>query len=235
LSKGTYVHAVLAKFLSELPDPRIFAELSRESLFDMRDSASAGTITDPDKASADTVLRKFIDDTEPAAFKVIAVEQEVYADVGFRDYDNNIVGIHGFIDAVVEDDGGDVWIVEHKTAGRRWAEGRFMFDFQSPMYVAAWQALTGVRPVGTLWNFFYRKQVEQKMQFTDDAELAGKMAEVQRMIEIRDVGLTMRQPLWGCNGCWYKDICHAELAGMDVSAAIAEKYDVDEAKVARFQ
>lgn len=242
LSKGSYLHGLMAEWLTEISEGGTFdlGKLSKRVLLAMRDEGR-NPITEVDKAQIDQQVSRFVREVDMSNVELLAIEQEFYVDLGFEEPDTldlkgHPVLLHGFFDAVVRDkDTSDVWIVEHKTAGRRWHEGRFMFDFQAKLYAAAWEALTGERPVGILWNFFYKKQAEQRQQFVPESESAGFVEEVQNLLELRGTGLTPRQPMWGCNGCWFKDLCYTELSGGDSAILRSERFDVNEDKVERFE
>jgi hypothetical protein len=177
----------------------------------------------------------FVKSADMTGIEVLGVEEEFYADLGWR-INGEPVLLHGIIDARLRDvDTGETWVVEHKTAGRAWSESQFTFDFQGPLYIEAVEALTGERPVGLTYNFFLPKTWNQSQRFVTPSESAGVLAEAQKALELRESGIILRQPHWGCLDCGtFKSLCSTELLGGDSSHLRTNLYVVDEDKAARF-
>jgi len=240
LSKGTYYHELWAAFLRSVAAGSEFnVDVASRVILKNR-NPDRPPVQEPDRLQVNALFKKMIKDLDMSNLDVLAVEQEFYVNIGWWEPVNapeveRRVLLHGIFDAVVQDrETGDIWVAEHKSAGRRWDEGRFMFDIQAKLYLAAWEALTDSPPIGILWNFMYPKATEQRQQFIDPVESKLLVEEVQRVINLRATGLVVRQPVFGCRDCWFKDLCYAELSGQGGEYLRESEYVIDTDKVARF-
>jgi hypothetical protein len=236
-SKGKLLHEAMAYWLNTLrkyggaPRPEL---LWPEALEDFQERGEAL----PPESDIEQIRSQFISFVKQAdmtGIEVLGVEEEFYADLGWR-INGEPVLLHGVFDARLRDvDTGETWVVEHKTAGRAWSESQFTFDFQGPLYIEAVEALTGERPVGLTYNFFLPKTWNQSQRFVTPTESAGVLAEAQKALELRESGIILRQPHWACADCSaYKQLCSTELLGGDSSHLRQNLYVVDEEKAARF-
>jgi len=244
--KGRYLHAVMEALYSDLksrgsgrkgPRPE-FGGLGARALAAMALAREAGdpssVVGEPDRLEIDAVVAGYLKELDPSDITgVPMVEQAFYADIGLVNSNGVPVLLYGFIDAVLDTTAGS-WLVEHKTASRAWSLGQFLFDYQTRLYASAIEAITGTRPLGTMFNFFYPKRWESKLVYVTPEESALLIEEVQRAIYLRDQESIVRQPHWGCNDCGFKNICHAELIGADSDHLRATEYTVDQDKVDRF-
>lgn len=244
-TKGRYLHAVMASFLRGIMVGEVSRDVgypARQALEDMSSTEDGKVPELPTQDVIDEVnasVAGYLKGVQLDKIKVLAVEQEFYADIGLRNVRDEPVLLYGFVDAVVTDGGGATWIVEHKTASRAWSLGQFLFDYQTRLYAAAMRAIFAWQDdppnvEGAVFNFFYPKRNESKIIYSNPEEEARLIEEVQGVISLRDSGLITRQPHWGCNDCGFKAICHAELIGGDADYIRATQYTVDQDKVDRF-
>jgi hypothetical protein len=234
-SKGKLLHEAMAVWLNSL---KLGKQEDAHELW--QEAAAVHSLKGemfPPESDIEQIRKQFISFVKQAdmtGIEVLGVEEEFYADLGWR-INGEPVLFHGIIDARLRDvDTGETWVVEHKTAGRAWSESQFTFDFQGPLYIEAVEALTGERPVGLQYSFFLPKSWNQQQRFVTPSESAGVLAEAQKALELRESGIILRQPHWGCPECQYKHICSTELLGGDSSHMRTNLFMVDEAKVERF-
>lgn len=240
--KGRYLHGLeevrLRSYMNGNPITDV-STLGKQVLENMRAKREEGdpsaTVGEPDRVEVNKIYADYLTQVDMTGVTVKGVEVEFYADVGWRDSTDQPVLLYGFIDALLERD-EQTWLIEHKTAGRAWSQGQFAFDYQTRLYSAAIDALSnGTQlPVGTLFNFFYPKRWETKMVFVTPDESRRLLDEVQLAINLRDSGIIVRQPHWGCQDCSFRNLCHAELIGADSTTIRQHEFTVDADKVARF-
>lgn len=246
-TRGTYLHTVMELWLKHIQKGNPFDLGSLDNsifgpaLWAMRDREK-GAVVESDREEINRTVESYVAALGTPTFTVVAVEVEFYADMGWWGSDNLLyeqfikpVLLHGVIDAVVRDEDGDLWLVEHKTASRPWDQGQFNFNMQGPLYLDAWQALTGERPVGILYNFFYPKgRYETKQVVYTPDESAYVREEAENVIRLRDTEVIVRSPVWGCKDCAFKDICFAELIGQDTTLTREQRFTVDTDRKERF-
>jgi hypothetical protein len=168
---------------------------------------------------------------------VVAVEQEFYADIGLHSFDGPPVLLHGIVDAVVRDDSGLLWLLEHKTSSRAWSTQQFEFATQDILYCMAWEKLTGERPAGVQYNFFYPKRWEVRNKFVGPEQYDEVLHDTQYSLNLRHHligGVAPREPLYGCGGCQFRDLCYTELLGADSTYLRDNSFKVDPDRAARF-
>lgn len=228
-TKGRYLHALMASWLRGLETMPEITSAARTMMEEDRPDEEIDVPADV-QAELHPLVQDFITRTDMDGVQVVAVEQEFYADLDLL----NGTLLHGFIDAVLRTPEG-VWLVEHKTAGRAWSQGQFIFDFQPKLYALAWEELTGEPPLGVIYNFFYPKRWEQKQMYLPAEEILGVLPDIEVAIEMREFRSIMRSPHWGCNDCSaFKTLCHAEMIGQDTEYLREQKYRVDDERVARY-
>lgn len=228
-SKGKLLHEAMAEWLSTIGEGVTPGQSWAKAIGNLDEF--------PPEADMEQVHDQFLDfvrNADMSHVRVEHVEEEFYVDLGWTEAGQPVL-LHGVIDALVRDvDTGETWVVEHKTAGRAWSESQFTFDFQAPLYMEALEALTGQRPVGLTYQFFYPKRWEQKQRFIGPEESRGVVGEVQSALKLRELSIITRQPHWGCNDCTFKQLCSTEMFGGDSSHLRENLFTVDEAKAARF-
>jgi hypothetical protein len=232
LSKGSFYHSLIAEYLTNPQDLSVIsANIQRQSLLDKEP-----TVTEPDRIAAVNQVKDFFDSVgTPPSNATVAVEQEFFVDIGLRNPQGTPVLLHGFIDAAIRDDSGNVWIVEHKTAARAWSAQQLEMAYQDVLYCKAWEVLTGERPVGVQYNFFYPKRWEIKHKFIGEEQYDGVIQDVQASVTLRDTLTTYpREPLWGCGGCQFRNLCFTELIGGDATYIRQHEFVVDKERAARF-
>jgi hypothetical protein len=232
--KGKYLHRLMQHALDTLmdgfaPEPAVSIAVAREQIAAEHGSLSLGTT---EIEEVDEQFRNYLANTSFSGVKVLEVEREFYADLGLDDGEGAVL-LHGVIDGLVRI-GDDLWLVEHKTAGRAWSQGQFAFDYQSRLYTAAVERLMGERPLGTIFNFFYPKRWEVKQVYTTPEESSLLLREIDEALAYRRGKFIIRQPVFGCNDCSYRHLCHAELTGAEDGYIRANQFTVDADKVARF-
>jgi len=233
LTRGSFLHSLMAEALST-GDTDYSAMSMRLQVATSKKGEP--TVGEPDRVLlANQVTEFFGEMGKPGGEDVVAVEEEFYADIGLLNKYGNTVLLHGFIDAVVRDEAGNLWLVEHKTGARAWSAQQFQFAIQDVLYCAAWEALTGERPVGVQYNFFYPKRWEVRTKYIEDTQYASVIGDVQASVDLRDIMETYpREPLWGCPGCQFRDLCYSELIGADGQYIRDTNFTVDAAKRDRF-
>ena len=235
-TKGTFVHQIQARILrGDIVGTEGLDQLSLAVQTEQL-NAQEPTVNEAVRTEVVWQLTDFWNDVGiPSLDNVVAVEEEVYADLNWTDATKTTVLFHGFIDGVVRDDEGNLWIVEHKTAARAWSQNQFEFSYQGKLYAEAWERLTGERPMGIQYNFFYPKRWEIKLQYVTEQESTLLLDEIQQSITLRDVmreaDLAPREPKWGCGDCRYRNLCFAELVGLDANYLRETEFKVDEKRM----
>ncbi len=248
LSKGKYLHKLMELGLKYPTLP--LNVLSNESLLELK-KEEAEPVSETDRRDINELFSIFIKEVlQAGGYTVVGTEIEFKVDVGFRlSEDSNHLGgglrqrllsesepvlLHGFIDAVIRDDNGHLWIVEHKTAAKSWSEIQYSMDIQAPVYSYAWYAVMGELPIGIIYNFFYPKRAEQRTRFVLPEHMDSIMGEGQRIVESIYSDRTYRSMNWTCNMCRFKTLCYTELIGEDSSLLRETHFKVDEEKVSRY-
>lgn len=242
-TKGTYLHKLMQAYLlahasgSDFDIDSLSADIQREILAE-RDA----TVTEPDRLEVNHVLGEWLKLIDPNSFEVVRaedgtpmVEIPFYVDVGWADMDGEPVLFHGVIDGVVRDKTtGDVWVLEHKTAGRAWAQDKFVFEEQGRLYAAALRRLDSpIDPIGVQYNFFYPKRADVKQIYTPESETPALLAEGQAAIWLRDSGSVLGNAGWGGCSNAYKVLWAAERRGEDTSYIRKSQFKVNEERLAR--
>jgi len=244
LGKGSYLHYLMQAWLTSLVEGRTITgveELGNVALQRIVEEKSPTALSEPDRVEVNTVFSQFLRDVGPQmdGIAVLAVEQPFYADLGWTEIGSSgkevPVVLHGVFDAVLQDvDSGQVWVVEHKSAGRAWSVSQLQFSYQGRLYADAWTTLTGQEVAGIQYNFFYPRNYEIRQIFVTPEERELIRHEMQTIIYQRSTSLLQREPHWGCNDCWFRDLCVTEMVGGDSDYLRKTKYVVDEEKVSRF-
>jgi len=233
LTKGSFFHSLIAAYLvgADTDLDSLSKTIQKEAML-----SKESTVDEPTRTSTVSQLTGFFKEMGvPSRDSIVAVEEEFYADIGLVNSEGEPVLLHGFVDAVIRDDAGNLWLVEHKTAARAWSAQQFQFAIQDVLYCAAWEALTGKRPVGIQYNFFYPKRWEVRTKYIEEAQYASVIADVQASIDLRDNMTSFpRESLWGCSGCQFRDLCYTELTGGDGSYLRQTQFTVDQEKANRF-
>lgn len=241
LSKGSYLHLLMeryqrARFEGADFDPDLASKQAQAELLKER----GATVLEPDRLEVTAIFREWIKQVEVGEWQaaehdgIPLIEREFMVDLGWRSLDGEPVLLHGFMDLVTDTAYQQKWMHEHKTAGRAWSIHQLQFAYQGVLYVPALERTTGIRVDGIQYNFFLPKKFEIRQVYVDDARIEHLLAEVQQAIFLRDTGSIVRQPHWGCNDCWYRGLCYAELVGQDTTHIRTTQFKVDEDKVARF-
>lgn len=239
-TKGSFLHTLMADILSAVQKGEEF-DVALLSIQHQTQAVKSGlpSVSEVERLELVDQLQQFWSGIEP--FPVVAVEQEFYVDLGWTnpdDPDGPAPLLHGFVDAAIRDDTKDLWMVEHKTSSRAWSAQQFQTAYQGKLYSDAWGVLTGEQPVGIQYNFFYPKRYETRQLYVDPVEAQLLRDEIQANLDIRafmyQKGVFPREPLWGCGGCPFFNVCWSEAAGADVSHIIATEFTVNEEKAARY-
>ena len=248
LSKGSYLHALAANFLQFIQtnpgaDVPPVSNLSRMALAELEKTRPGVDFNHPDLVKAirevNALFETYIGNQWSGIVRAgkrppipIAIEQEFYADMGLRNDRMVPVLLHGVIDAVLLDpEVNEVWIIDWKTASRAWSKDQFNFDYQIRLYMQAWKTLTGEAPTAGAFRFFTPKKWLSYEIFATDIELDLLVHEAQELVHLRDVHLVTRQPHWGCNDCWYKNLCLTELSGSESDFLRKEKFSVNTQRI----
>jgi hypothetical protein len=232
LSKGTFVHELMAYYLrtSKADLHELSVRIQSKAIKERKP-----TVDEPTRIEVTEQLVSFFKDNPVKTKSVVATEEEFYADIGIRNRQGTPVLLHGFVDAVVRDSDSNLWLIEHKTAARAWSIPQFQFAVQDVLYAMAWEALEGEPFIGTQYNFFYPKRWEVKQKFIDAEQFASVREDLQAAVYLRDdISTYPREPLYGCGGCQFRDLCYTELIGGDSSFLRTHQFVVDADRQARF-
>jgi len=232
LSKGSFVHDLIARHIStgDVSINELSVRVQTEAIREGKPTVDEAT-----RSEVTTQVKDFFTTHKVDPSSVIAVEEEFYADIGIRNRAGVPVLLHGFVDAVVRDSGGALWLIEHKTAARAWSVPQFQFAVQDVLYSMAWEALKGEAISGTQYNFFYPKRWEVKQKFIDTAQFQSVREDLQASVYLRDdISSYPREPLYGCGGCQFRDLCYTELIGGDGTFLRSNQFIVDNDRRIRF-
>lgn len=246
LSKGSLLHSLMDRYQNHRfweDDESTFdtdevSKLVQGELLEERGS----TVLEPDRVEVVRVFEMWREEVNRTGDEWKAelwdgepfIEREFYADLGWQSLDGEPVLLHGVVDLMTREADDSLWLHEHKTAGRAWSSNQLQFAYQGILYAPAVAATTGLKVDGIQYNFFLPKKFDIKQVYTDQTRIDNLLAEVQQAIFLRDTGSIVRQPHWGCNDCWYRNLCFAELIGQDAELIRSTQFTVDQDKVARF-
>lgn len=239
-ARGTFIHRILAYWLEakRRGEDLDLGAYVRAALVDM--TADGTSVPSSELSPYAEQVKRFIS-VVPPDFGVVEVEQEFYADVGLGvhrdvgkvDLEWEPVLLHGVIDAVIRID-GELWVVEHKTASRKWGTQQKLLDLQGPVYAEVVANLLGERPAGVIFNFFYPNDYDQEQVPITAEESRLVLQELQGGVNYREANVQVRSEVYGCGTCSFKDICASELKGHDTSFLREMNFRVDEEKKERF-
>lgn len=220
-SKGSFLHKIQEHCLTQVQKGLAVDDIVTYANSLQQEFAKDGKlVSELDKATLVKQLELFWKDAPN--YDVLHVEDEFYVDLGL--YGGTL--LHGVIDGIIKDkQTGNTWIVEHKTASRKWSEGMFMFDLQSALYIAAVHTLTEYNPIGILYNFFYplstnksysferklSESFETRVHIVEDSIVNARLADLDALLLKRASPHVYREDHWGCNDCDFKALCYGEM------------------------
>lgn len=115
----------------------------------------------------------------------------------------------GIVDLIEEDDGGQVWITELKTAQRRYGQDRLLYDHQMSIYAAAREAL-GVPIAGLRFRLLLKgkePRIEDIIVVRDGAQLDETRHVLKQVLRAIDQRIFYPVRGWGCAKCPYRASC----------------------------
>lgn len=226
-SKGSYLHALMAELIREVPEAQAQAAAMKKLTDEGRDTS--GFIAD--LAAMHSYAAVALSSIQQSTKEVVSVEDEFYVDLGLE----GGVLFHGFADAVIRNEDGELWLIEHKTAARRWSEDQFNFATQDILYAAALEKVLGEPIAGCTYVFYLPKQLDHRVRRYTTAMKSRVVAELNDVVRQRNAQLTYpMEPLWGCGGCTFQAVCRAEIAGGDHEYMLQAQFVVNEDKKGRF-
>ena len=221
LGFGSAIHHALAvhygflKAHGKKPSPgRILAAFSDRWEVELRDSLSiqykAGEDAGKVKDLGVAMLKKFCEDGFTPE-KVIAVEQPF--SVAIPDPDTGVIleeALVGAIDLVAEHQ-GQVVLVEHKTAARKFAQDRLQHDHQPTAYQFAVREF-GIHKPGLAFQVLLKTRSPQ-VEFTNvnrtkeqELEMLSTYTQVLKAVA---QGIFWKNRGWMCADCQYRYRCDA--------------------------
>lgn len=236
-SKGSYFHSLMEQYHRDPENFNLDAASTEAKIKLMEERESI--VQEADALEINALMAKWVQDNpEPSVLLVEdepAVELEFYADIGLRNIGGETVLLYGFIDAVLVNDGGNLVVVEHKTAGRAWSQVQLQQNYQAPIYAHVIETLLpGVDVDEVRFNFFYPKSTAVQSIYPTQEHKEALVQELQAGVWLRDTGSVVKSPLWGCNGCPVRSYCLLEMQGRDASVLVGTEFTIDEEKAARF-
>jgi len=219
LAMGTAVHRALEAFYEHLqvhhaPPPveavqttfvdRWAVEVRDPLPLRFDDGQDAGQVRDLGVALLDAFCQQgFVPDDVLAVEQPFAVELVDPATADVCD-----IPLIGAIDLVARHQ-GRVWLIEHKTAARRFTPDRIAYDFQPTCYLAAGRTLGLDHPAAAFQVLL--KQKKPAVETTplnrtdnDEAEMIDTFLHALRGIE---AGAFPRNRGWACGDCQFKGRC----------------------------
>jgi CRISPR/Cas system-associated exonuclease Cas4 (RecB family) len=156
------------------------------------------------------------------------LEYEFMLNVGIADRFGETVHMHGIIDAIVEKPDGEVHLIDYKRSARKPTVSGFPFQYQIPFYCLAASMILD-KPVTRLDIVSFVKGIPTVIPVGVTLERQARLLEeLQQAIFIRDgareANLSLPSYHWGCNDCWYRDLCRLESEGETLDGAIEYGY-----------
>ena len=210
---GTAVHTGLAAYYQALKHGVVLAdaeviEAARQSLEEAEKQEPPILLEDDEtvadlQATAEALVRTFLAGVE-VPDEVLAVEAPFFMDIT-----DPVTGecveeqLTGFYDAVVRF-GGDLVVLEHKTAARAWAQDQLDYDLQVSLYQAATdaarvrlQVLCKTKVPKIMVHDLVRSEREQR----------EAVVIVCRVLDAIRAGAFWPAPGWACKSCEYRKQC----------------------------
>lgn len=232
---GTAIHhywqEYYTSFLGDSPHPLETTELW--DIFERADAKTSGVYEDQLAAiRAKTLLTRFVNySVVNDDFTVLSVEQELYVFLGFE-IDGRPVFAHGFPDLVVENNNGLIGVHDHKSGARAWTDELVYFDAQLPYYMMMFH-LMGMTPaygaIDNINTYDYKKLLEVPLDklfsrvyaYHDVERLNNYQAYIVAKIKFMyEEAPPFKNLSRDCAYCHFRDICNAELRGIDTAGMI---------------
>jgi hypothetical protein len=182
----------------------------------------------PNIATATWLAKRYFHDVmSTQAFKVLGTERH------FMVLLTTPLGrqfiLQGYIDLLVENVDGTIWIWEHKTTGRFWTPIQTLMAPQLPTYAAGLRAL-GIDVVGIVVNMLNNYDYKNKEAVTPDklfkqietyrtpVELDNFLINLGRKVDrMIDLGPYPERSLRNeCDRCQFQEPCLMEMKGLDI-------------------
>lgn len=226
-SKGRYLHSLMAHLIRGVEEDDAHAIAVKQMTEDGEDvevvSADFPMLHEQANAATKSILA--------ATTEVMSVEEEFYVDLGL---DNDVL-FHGFADAVIRNDDGELWLIEHKTASRQWSDDQFNFSTQDILYAAALEQVFGEPIMGCTYLFYLPKSLGHKVRRYTPGMKEHAVAELNSVVRQRAAQQEYpMEPLWGCGGCPFQAVCRVAISGGDTEYMLQTQFIVNEDKKARF-
>lgn len=230
-SRGHYLHGLMANLL----EGKTMAEAHEATLTKIREEDGGfeeSSIQDDIERlqqQAQEVTHDILIDNE-----VVGLEMEFFYQPEGEDF-----LVHGFIDAVLRNSHGELWIVDFKTAGRKWSESQFLMSTQDVLYAQAVSVCMGEQVQGTTYVIFAPTGLDFKIRRVTPEGMHAVEQDIISVAGQRKAALNSgatslpMAPLWGCGGCPFQQTCRTTIAGGDVEYMLSTSFIVDEERVER--
>lgn len=187
----------------------------------------------PNIATATWLAKRYFHDVMPSqAFRVIGIEK--HFEVLLTTPLGRKYILQGFIDLLVENLDGSIWVWEHKTTGRFWSPIQAQMDPQLPTYAAGLREL-GIDVVGIVVNQLNNYNYAKKEQVTPDklfkqehtyrtpVELDNFLVNVGRKVDrMIDLGPFPERSLRReCDRCQFQEPCLMQMKGLKIEDILA--------------
>lgn len=182
----------------------------------------------PNVATAVWLAKRYFHDVMPTqVFRVIGIEK--HFEVLLETPLGRKFILQGYIDLLVENLDGTIWVWEHKTTGRFWTPIQAQMDPQLPTYAAGLRAL-GINVVGIvvnqLNNYPYVKKetvtpdklFKQEHTYRTPVELDNFLINVGRKVDrMIDLGPFPERSLRReCDRCQFQEPCLMQMKGLKI-------------------
>lgn len=224
-SKGTYLHEVAAGLLlgedQSTLHGKVLAKMEEEGRGEVEEVEANRLFQEALRTTAQVKEQ----------FEVLDVEKEFYWNTGLTNWKGDPILLHGFMDAIMEDEKGLKWILEHKTAGRAWSDGQFLHNFQDSLYASSLYAEEGTLPKGGLYFFYLPKRTDHRTRHYSLGMLNYAMSQLQAVAVARDE-LT-QFPIESQWGTPFSTVFEIEIGGGDAEYLLKTQFVVDEERLER--
>lgn len=192
---GTAIHYALQKYYEENTKSintlfKAYNSYVQKNLTKFNDTSSKELV----ELGANMLTTYWYYDQNQPTWNVKAVEQKLRVPIKGKDT------LFTFMADLVIEEGGDIWIVDHKTAAQLRTNEGLALDYQMTAYCYGYYRATGIMPKGVIYNTLLKQLKELPVQLKDGSLSKNKTQKVTPEVyahTVKKLGLNIDE---------YKDI-----------------------------